>query len=27
LERAPEAKKSTWEDMQMLMRELGTLKA
>ncbi|MFZ4468473.1 MAG: uracil-DNA glycosylase [Pirellula sp.] len=27
LERAPEAKKLTWEDMQMLMRELGTLKA
>lgn len=25
--RAPEAKKLTWEDMQMLMRELGTLKA
>ena len=27
LERAPEAKKLTWQDMQMLMRELGTLKA
>jgi DNA polymerase len=24
--RAPEAKKLTWEDMKMLMRELGTLK-
>ena len=27
LERAPEAKKLTWQDMQMLMSELGTLKA
>lgn len=27
LERAPEAKKLTWQDMQMLMRELGTLEA
>jgi len=25
--RAPEAKRLTWDDMQMLMRELGTLKA